>query len=49
MIGDFNLKRMAINNEANKDERDDDKLQQLNNEPVCFLRSDYAERSYAGV
>lgn len=32
MIGDFNLKRMAINNEANKDERDDDKLQQLNNE-----------------
>ena len=32
MIGDFNLKRMAINNEANKDERDDEKLQQLNNE-----------------
>src|SRR5699024_5874198 len=32
MIGDFNLKRMAINNEANKDERDEKKLEELNNE-----------------
>lgn len=31
-IGEFNLKRMAINNEATKTERDDQKLQQLNNE-----------------
>ena len=32
LIGEFNLKRMAINNEANKPERDDEKLQKLNGE-----------------
>lgn len=39
LIGDFNLKRMAINNEANKEVRDDAKLQELNNE----LRLVYGE------
>ena len=38
MIGEFNLKRIAINNEAQKSDRDDDKLQQLNKE----MRSVYA-------
>lgn len=37
-IGEFNLKRMAINNEAQKDDRDEDKLKTLNDE----LRSVYA-------
>ena len=32
LIGDFNLKRMAINNEASKQERDDAKIQSLNAE-----------------
>ncbi len=32
LIGEFNLKRMAINNEASKKERDQDKLTQLNTE-----------------
>lgn len=39
LIGEFNLKRMAINNEANKDDRDETKLQQLNTE----LRETYAK------
>lgn len=38
-IGEFNLKRMAINNEATKDNRDEEKLQALNAE----LRTAYAE------
>ncbi|MGN0550406.1 MAG: YlbF family regulator [Acutalibacteraceae bacterium] len=32
LIGEFNLKRMAINNEATKADRDDEKLQALNAE-----------------
>lgn len=32
LIGEFNLKRIAINNEATKDERDEKKLQELNEE-----------------
>lgn len=32
LIGEFNLKRMSINNEASKTERDQDKLSQLNTE-----------------
>ena len=32
LIGEFNLKRMAINNEAAKENRDEAKLQQLNSE-----------------
>lgn len=32
LIGEFNLKRMAINNEASKKERDQEKLTQLNTE-----------------
>ncbi|MFI3325803.1 MAG: YlbF family regulator [Clostridia bacterium] len=32
LIGEFNLKRMAINNEAQKSERDDDLIQKLNTE-----------------
>lgn len=39
LIGEFNLKRMAINNEATKDDRSEEKLQQLNTE----LRHVYAE------
>ena len=32
MIGEFNLKRMAINNEACKEDRDEEKLKALNTE-----------------
>lgn len=32
LIGEFNLKRIAINNEASKNDRDQDKLTQLNTE-----------------
>lgn len=32
LIGEFNLKRMAINNEASKKDRDQDKLSRLNTE-----------------
>lgn len=30
LIGEFNLKRLALSNEANKEDRDEDKLQKLN-------------------
>ncbi|MDF1495740.1 MULTISPECIES: YlbF family regulator [unclassified Caproiciproducens] len=39
LIGEFNLKRMAINNEAQKPEQDSDKMQVLNQE----LRHVYAQ------
>ncbi len=39
LVGEFNLKRMAINNEASKVDRDDEKLQELNKE----MRHIYAE------
>ncbi|MGN0518654.1 MAG: YlbF family regulator [Acutalibacteraceae bacterium] len=39
LIGEFNLKRIAINNEATKQDRDDDKLQRLNKE----MRDVYAQ------
>lgn len=39
LIGEFNLKRMSINNEAGKADRDDSKLQSLNEE----MRHVYAE------
>lgn len=39
LIGDFNLKRMAINNEAGKQNRDDEKMQNLNKE----MRSAYSK------
>ncbi|MBE6829710.1 MAG: YlbF family regulator [Ruminococcaceae bacterium] len=39
LIGEFNLKRMAINNEAQKPEQDSDKMQVLNQE----LRHIYAQ------
>lgn len=32
LIGEFNLKRMAINNEACKEDRDEEKLRDLNTE-----------------
>ncbi len=32
LIGEFNLKRMAINNEACKEDRDEEKLRELNTE-----------------
>lgn len=32
LIGEFNLKRMAINNEAQKEEQDQEKMQTLNQE-----------------
>lgn len=38
-IGEFNLKRMAINNEAQKEDRDEDKLKELNDD----LRNIYAQ------
>ena len=39
LIGEFNLKRMAINNETQKEEQDQDKMQALNQE----LRHVYAQ------
>ena len=39
LIGEFNLKRMSINNEAQKSDRDDEKLQKLNTE----MREVYAK------
>lgn len=39
LIGEFNLKRMSINNEAQKSDRDDEKLQKLNVE----MREVYAK------
>ena len=39
MIGEFNLKRMAINNEAQKEDRSEETLKQYNDE----LRAIYAE------
>lgn len=39
LIGEFNLKRMSISNEASKQERDDEKLQALNKE----MRAVYAK------
>lgn len=39
LIGEFNLKRMAINNEASKPDRDDNKMQELNKE----LRDSYSK------
>lgn len=32
LVGEFNLKRMSINNEASKADRNDEKLQELNKE-----------------
>lgn len=39
LIGEFNLKRMAINNEASKQDNDQEKLQALNQE----MRAVYAK------
>lgn len=39
LIGEFNLKRFAINNEASKEDRDEDEIQKLNLE----LRELYSE------
>lgn len=39
LVGEFNLKRMAINNEASKVDRDDKKLEELNKE----MRHIYSE------
>ncbi|MBR2714890.1 MAG: YlbF family regulator [Ruminococcus sp.] len=39
LIGEFNLKRMAINNEACKEDRDEEKLRTLNEE----MRSVYSK------
>lgn len=39
LIGEFNLKRMAINNEASKENKDEDKMKTLNDE----LRACYAK------
>ncbi len=39
LIGEFNLKRMAINNEASKEDRNDEKLKELNAE----MRHVYAD------
>lgn len=39
LIGEFNLKRMAINNEVQKDDRSEEKLKELNDS----LRHTYAQ------
>lgn len=39
LIGDFNMKRMSINNEASKKDKDSDKLALLNSQ----MREDYAK------
>ena len=39
LIGEFNLKRMAINNEVQKDDRSEEKLKELNDD----LRHTYAQ------
>ena len=39
LIGEFNLKRMAINNEASKAERNEEKLKELNDE----MRAAYSQ------
>lgn len=39
LIGEFNLKRMAINNEAKKDDRDEETIKRLNEE----FRAVYAQ------
>lgn len=37
IIGEFNLKRMSLNNEASKADRDEDKIARLNNElRICY-------------
>lgn len=38
LIGEFNLKRIAINNEASKEEKSDEKMKELNQE----MRNAYA-------
>ena len=47
MIGQFNLKRMAINNEATKTDRDDEKLQALNTEMREVYDKNYEKRKHA--
>ena len=46
LIGEFNLKRMSINNEASKKERDQEKLSKLPHFPkVCqFLRQNILQK-----
>ena len=39
LIGDFNIKRMSINNEASKKDKDSDKLALLNSQ----MREDYSK------
>ena len=39
LIGDFNMKRMSINNEASKKDKDSDKLALLNSQ----MREDYSQ------
>ena len=39
LIGEFNLKRMSINNEASKKERDQEKLSKLNTEAYSQIMS----------
>lgn len=39
LIGDFNMKRMSINNEASKKDKDNDKLALLNSQ----MREDYSK------
>ena len=39
LIGDFNMKRMSINNEASKKDKDSDKLALLNSQ----MREDYSK------
>ena len=47
-IGEFNLKRMAINNEAGKEDRSEELIEQYNKELREIRQSD-AERAHGGV
>lgn len=48
-IGEFNLKRMAINNEAAKEDRSEELIEQYNKELRRDLRQSDAERAHGGV
>ena len=48
-IGEFNLKRMAINNEAGKEDRSEELIEQYNKELRGDLRQSDAERAHGGV
>ncbi len=46
LIGDFNMKRMSINNEASKKDKDSDKLALLNSQMRRETTQDYVKQEY---